>query len=831
MTPLPLDHIRISLRDHKSARWYLGLLYCRPDCFKKPLDGFSLRNSLSVALSLWFHALPYLLCLCILGRFVIFGLLDLPIDQPSAGPWNIIYFHAGRITYGLTVGIIYGLAVGLAFRITYGLATGLALGLTAGLTLGLAFGITYGLSIKIAVEIPVGIAYGIVFGLALGLIAGLALGLTFRLAGGLAFGMTYGIAFGLALGLIAGLTLGLISGLTYGITGGLTFGLAVGLAYGLAGELAGGLTSGIMGGLVCGLAFGIEVKISYGIVSGLTGGIASGIALLRLYYHPIHTLFLWPKVRRQWYPFHPVAWDDMCVIPFIELDRLLVAYAEQVPQAGAAEIERLINDYPSQRTAALRAKVVLLAREACKVTDLTQLDNVVAQLPEGEKGFLGQTRHLREWVNEICRLQTRLNTVNRPIFREPTAQLLCKEIENFQHRIGGLHEPLASEFRTAANQWLKIAGRQLEAAKAILSKEPTPQVFRAGDPVNRDSEAFVPRDSVVGELEGQIMLSTGCPGLVLYGRRRTGKSTILRNLTGFLPTTVVSVAMSMQNPQAFTSLEFLVRHIEQSVKGVYPGADEVSDASAGLPGLLHFLTNCNTRLDAEGARLLLALDEYEMIDVKIGEGIFPENLLATIRESIQTHRRITWMFAGSHEIAELLHAGWTSYLVSARTIEVPAFTLAETRLLLTEPLKYSSLWPKNAPERPRFAPEFWGDGGIERIHKEAGGWPHLVQLIAEAVVDLLNDEEARQVDADLLERALNQSIVRGHNVLYELMRRESTLPGEWEYLSAFRNHDSQPPPEDEAVYRSLRRRLLVEVENGEWRLRVPLMARWLRERG
>ncbi len=31
--------------------------------------------------------------------------------------------------------------------------------------------------------------------------------------------------------------------------------------------------------------------------------------------------------------------------------------------------------------------------------------------------------------------------------------------------------------------------------------------------------------------------------------------------------------------------------------------------------------------------------------------------------------------------------------------------------------------------RPRFTPGFWGEGGIERIHAETGGWPHLVPRI------------------------------------------------------------------------------------------------------
>ncbi|HEX2219435.1 MAG TPA: hypothetical protein VHG35_11580 [Gemmatimonadales bacterium] len=98
-------------------------------------------------------------------------------------------------------------------------------------------------------------------------------------------------------------------------------------------------------------------------------------------------------------------------------------------------------------------------------------------------------------------------------------------------------------------------------------------------------------------------------------------------------------------------------------------------------------------------------------------------------------------------------------------------------------------------------------------------------------MDLLNDTDARHLDAALLERALDQAIVRGDVVLRQLTERECALPGEWDYLRAFRDRGTQPPPPNEAVHRSLRRRLLVAEANGEWRLRVPLMQRWLRQRG
>jgi hypothetical protein len=169
--------------------------------------------------------------------------------------------------------------------------------------------------------------------------------------------------------------------------------------------------------------------------------------------------------------------------------------------------------------------------------------------------------------------------------------------------------------------------------------------------------------------------------------------------------------------------------------------------------------------------------------------------------------------------------------VSARTIEVSNFTLDETRLLLTEPMKYSQDWAKDSADRPRFDGSFWGEGGIERIQHETDGWPHLVQLIAETCVDLVNEGDRRVVTPQLLEKALDEAIVRGHTVMYELMHRESELPGEWQYLSGFRERETQSAPEDLAVRRSLLRREVAMDDGAAWRLRVPLMGRWLRERG
>ncbi len=616
-------------------------------------------------------------------------------------------------------------------------------------------------------------------------------------------------------------------------------------------SLKGGLSAFVwhLQQIAFGIAVGIAFGIAVGIAVGIAGGIAVGIASLRAYYLLAHPFFVWPMPRGRAYPGHPVAWDDLCSIRFPGLSRLLVAYAENRPAAAATEIKRLIDSYPSQRVEALRARALLVARTVASTADLGTIDTAVADLPAGSEDYLIDVPRLRMMVAGIAQAQRQLDLAQVPAYRAPLAAGLVADIHTFRNQAVGLRWPLNEGFRKAADAWLVIAERQRAEAQRVLDTAPVSQVFRAGDPVDRGREAFVPRLPIIEELQGQITLATGCPGILLYGRRRMGKSTLLRNLAPFLPPSIGVVSLSMQDPRAFASLSGLVGHLADIMwpavlwtsvtapapsvryEGVISIVGEMRAPVSTLSELFSQLDAIDAELAKADRRLIVAIDEYENIDVKIGEGVFPRDLLDAFRESIQRHRRIVWLFAGSTQIAELRHAEWPSYFVSLRTIEIQPFTTDETRLLLTEPMQRSDLWSRDDLARPRFGPSFWGEGGMERIHAEAAGWPHLVQLLAEGVVELVNLRGLRTASPALLDEAITKAVVRGDAVLRQLVRNESRLPGEWDFLSAFRRTEAQPPPTDEAVYTSLRRRLMVVEEGGLWRMRVPLMQRWLRERG
>jgi hypothetical protein len=708
MTPIPPGELRLWPSHHRSALWWLGLLYRRPRVFRQSLGEAGRRGALTSAAILVLHALPWMFVVAAFGQLVLFGGVGLPLKRPPAEPglFALILAHIRQIALGIAGGIALGIAVGIG----YGIAVGIALGIALGIAVGIA--------------------------------------------------------------------------------GGIALGIAVGIAF----------------------------------------GIATGIALIRAYYLPVHLLFVWPRLRGSSYLCHPVAWDDLCGAPFVGLSRLLAAFADLDRTVSEKEIDRLIDSYPTQRHEALKARAILTAGDAGREADLARLDQRVAGLPEGEQGFLRDVPRLKGMVADIALQQRRLSEVTVPTFREPLAGQLVQEIETFRSRIGGLRSPLAHGFREAAVAWLEVARRQREEARRLVDASPVTEVFRAGDPVDRAREAFVPRMGVIEELQSQATLRLGCPGLLLYGRRRMGKSTLIRNLQPFLPTSVGVTGISMQDPRAFTSLAGLTSRLARVVSEGVPELGPIVDGE-DLASLFELLGKADGALQAGGRRLLVAVDEYESIDGKLADGAFSRGLLDMFRESIQHHRQLVWLFAGSHDLSELRHAEWPSYFVSLRTVEVGPFGDVETSVLLTDPLRHSAIFTDDKSRRPRFDLAFWGDKGIERIQAETAGWPHLVQLLAEGVVEIVNMRGLKTATPSLLEEAIGKAVVRGDAVLRQLVENESRLDGEWDYLKGFRAREVQAPPSDEAVYRSLRRRLMVANEGDQWRMRVPLMRRWLIERG
>lgn len=281
------------------------------------------------------------------------------------------------------------------------------------------------------------------------------------------------------------------------------------------------LDDDIIGYILALFVVGFIISIQIDIWSSFSFILFLLLFFFRWYYYPWH--FCLTRIVRSKFRFrlHPSAWDDLCSLKFVGLHRLLIDYWAVDRGSANNAIERLIHLSPGRRLEALIARVSVIALES-RETPLGQLDRVAGGLPEGDKGFLQQTPQVRTMINEIAEASRRLETVDRPFLREPYAEILVSKIDAFIGRVGGFREPLASGFGSAAYTWLTRARSELEDIRRITGREPAPQVFRAGDPVDRTQEAFVPRLGVIGQVERQFTLATGCPGLLIYARRRMG---------------------------------------------------------------------------------------------------------------------------------------------------------------------------------------------------------------------------------------------------------------------------------------------------------------------
>jgi hypothetical protein len=70
------------------------------------------------------------------------------------------------------------------------------------------------------------------------------------------------------------------------------------------------------------------------------------------------------------------------------------------------------------------------------VARLSQLTDALADLPEGEKGYLAQTRRARELAEAIVRQQLRVDATNRPYFREIETRSLAQKYNRLPAEAG-----------------------------------------------------------------------------------------------------------------------------------------------------------------------------------------------------------------------------------------------------------------------------------------------------------------------------------------------------------------------------------------------------------
>lgn len=366
--------------------------------------------------------------------------------------------------------------------------------------------------------------------------------------------------------------------------------------------------------------------------------------------------------------------------------------------------------------------------------------------------FVAVFRHLRNVAIDAASFLTAAHEITR-------RDALLKAqgaLEEARRQADEVYEPERSLLLSAIEYWRRMfaveGGRVAERAEV----ETLPNPYVAGRPIRpEDGKLFAGRRDEMKLIEEK--LHTGV-GLVIYGQRRIGKSSILLHLRERLPHSLLPVYLNLQQLMANTTGGFL-RTVGNEI------AKQLRDKLADLPAppsaeefdrepFLSFnqaLDEIERRL-APAQRVLLSFDEFEELEQRVKAGRIGKEIFAYLRGVTQTGRGFALLFAGLHTLEQMTREYWNPFFQSVQTVRVGYLGELDARQLITDPIDQFPL---------RYDEE-----AINRIAEVTRAHPYLAQSVCHNLVNHLNNPlnrgfkkwraKAEDVDA-VLERTLESS--------------------------------------------------------------------------
>ncbi len=355
-----------------------------------------------------------------------------------------------------------------------------------------------------------------------------------------------------------------------------------------------------------------------------------------------------------------------------------------------------------------------------------------------------------------------------------------------------------------------------------------PNVYVAGSPLSEKSKVFKGRKDIFRILERELVTEADQrPALLLFGARRTGKTSVLRQLPNTLGPQVIPVMLDLQSMaltnNIVTFLDKLIEQIRQHA--LHARSIRLPEVSRNVLLSDPYMAFAEWSRDVEKSIgnkwLLLCFDEYEYFEKLIADGRADERILQLLRSILQNYSRITLLFSGAHTFEEL-NPIWSHYLINVRTIKIGHIENREARELIESPidsfpLKYS----KNA---------------VERILAVVGCQPYLLQATCRDLVNIMNDEGRSYVEVKDVDKALESVLMSGSAYFKELWSGPDSDEKQRNVLSEISKANGKPVSEkilqkiaDSATLKALVRHDVIEKSDNSYIFKVELVRMWVEQ--
>jgi hypothetical protein len=291
---------------------------------------------------------------------------------------------------------------------------------------------------------------------------------------------------------------------------------------------------------------------------------------------------------------------------------------------------------------------------------------------------------------------------------------------------------------------------QLLAPEGEFQLIPNPYVV--GTPLEADSPLFFGREDVVAFIQ-ENLTARHRNNLVLIGQRRTGKTSLLKQLPvrlgdDYLPVYLDGQALGLDPglPNFFLSLATEVAFaLEDRGFAVDPPEYEDFIDSPTVTFERDFLTR--VRKAIEHRHLLIMFDEFEELEAAVGRGSLDASIFGFLRHLIQHSEKLSVIFCGTHRLEELASDYWNVLFNISLYRHIAFLDKAEAMHLIQEPVAGYGMR--------------YDDLALDKIWQVTAGHPYFLQLMCHSLVNQHNKTERNYVTVADVNAALDEILASG----------------------------------------------------------------------
>ena len=399
-----------------------------------------------------------------------------------------------------------------------------------------------------------------------------------------------------------------------------------------------------------------------------------------------------------------------------------------------------------------------------------------------------------------------------------------------------------------------LVGPSQSVAQSDLGRSP----YIVGNPVDR-ADMFFGRADIMDQIQRHLGGGDHANVVLLEGNRRTGKTSILRQLgkTGALPgwIPVYCSFQELDGMAAADVFKLLALRIggalqDAGIETWIPGLERAESAkpfkivfgtalrrafAGGRPfETLELYLEAAIRA-AKPRRVLLMIDEFDKLREGIDSGRTGAQVPENLRHLLQHQAGLGAIITGSRRLKKLREEYWSALFGLGYRIGVSALPEEHARRLVTEPVA----------GRLRYLPQ-----ARDRLVSLCAGHPFLIQSLCSRVFDQAADGGERTITLDVLDRAVTEMVRDNEHfrtlwdyagterrrlvlMLCHRLAHGSDAVNISLLLRQFEKHRVRVRRDQEVVddIAELRELELIDLDTsyrgGAYRLSVPLMVRWM----